>query len=791
MTEDPRLAIGVHTDVDVVATMEHAAEVLLPVEVDLGHSSFEAQLFAIERDGAPRAILHPIAAQALPLRHDALLTLRSASASQAWAMRCTDIAALGPAHAAISLAGMRACAPDTQDGAVRASDLLVLVVPGGMNDGIDYVFPITRVGADTCEVRCSSGFAPGTVLPLIEIIGDRRLLRTASAEVTRATPWYGSDGTRAFVCTLALGALEPAPEPAHAAEDAGHDLVTDGAEVKRLLRIAAMREAEVVIESPGHPLARARFAGLAHDHAVLELDAVAGAALASARRTIRIAFELFAVPHELDARPIDHGGTRLRISLPLILRRRRRHRREARSEVPREYGVALRYRHPVTGCTAEHAVTGLSFYGVSFQLEAHGNVLWPGMPLEQAQLVWGERLVHLGDLVVDETAPAETAPAERGLVCRALTQDSRLVDDYELIELLAAIAHPELVVHDGSEFAALHQTYLRAGLFGPHMDRNLAPIYDETAVTWRKLHAGARDMIRTFVYGPRERPDAAVTVMRAWEAGWVLQHFVDASTERMGATSKLQFAYLDHLMPRPDGRYMIFFVKDDNTIMNAYLRRFFETTGTAEALSCTAVELWIRRDASQPVLELDPALCVEPCTPDDELAVHHAAQRAFGAHAAAATSMVPGQLALPDTRARFERAGLLRERDCALVKRFGRVAYAVLEERSSPGLNLTWMLNAAWIIPVHPELDADGQALARALQLVVHRPAQSATGERFLNLPPDLNEAELTRQGFAREARLRFYVLNRAGLHRLFHYTAVRCGELEAMVMRRDRKKRA
>jgi hypothetical protein len=124
------------------------------------------------------------------------------------------------------------------------------------------------------------------------------------------------------------------------------------------------------------------------------------------------------------------------------------------------------------------------------------------------------------------------------------------------------------------------------------------------------------------------------------------------------------------------------------------------------------------------------------------------------------------------------------------VKRAGRIAYAVLEERSSPGINLTWMLNAAWIIPVHPELDSDGQALARALQVIVQRPAQSATGERFLNLPPNMNEPELERQGFAREARLNFYALNRAGVHRFFHYNVARYGEVEAMMMRRGRKKR-
>jgi len=762
--------------------IERATEELLPVVVELSSCSFDAQLFMIEREGDPRVVLHPIAAQALPLHHDALFTLRSATSSQSWSLRCTDIVAAGPEHAAISLRGLRFSRSDESADDVRASDSLVLVVPGGMNDGVDYVFPIARIGQDACEVRCSTGFAEGTVLPLVEIVGDRRLLRTATAQVTRATPWYGADGSRGFMCTLALST----PERAESDDDEQHDLVTEPAEVKRVLRIAALRAAAVGIEVPGRPRLRGTFSELLSDHAIIELSTSAEGNELPTQRSVRVSFDLFGVPHELDVRPIEHKGSRLKLSLPLILRRRRRHRRDARNQVPASYGVELRYRHPVTGHVASHAVSEVSFYGVTFRLEAHGNVLWQGMPLEQAQLVWDKRLVQLGDLLVDETSIDE-----QGMMCRALAQDSRLVDDHDLIDLLGALANPELTVHDGTEFAALHQTYLRAGLFGPHMDRNLAPIFHETAATWRAMHDGARDMIRTFVNGPKDAPDAAVTAMRAWEACWLLQHFVDASTERFGATGKLQFAYIDHVLPRPDGRYIIFFVKEDNAIMNAYFNRFFETTGTAEALSCTLLDLWIRLDAPAPAFDLDAALTVEPCTTADESTVAHAAQRELGAHAAAAVSMVPGQLTLPDTAERFARAGLVRSRDCVLIKRAGRIAYAVLEERSTPGLNLTWMLNAAWIIPVHPELDADGQALARALQLVVERPAQAATGDRFLNLPLDIDEAVLARYGFAREARLKFYVLNRAGVHRFLHYNIARYGEVEAMVMRRSRKKRS
>jgi hypothetical protein len=366
-----------------------------------------------------------------------------------------------------------------------------------------------------------------------------------------------------------------------------------------------------------------------------------------------------------------------------------------------------------------------------------------------------------------------------------------LPDDLALIDLIAAAAHPGVRVHEGEHFDALHRTYVKAGLFGPHMHRNLEPILNETAAVWRALHKHASDVVRTFVHGPEEAPDGSVTVMRAWECCWVLQHFVDTSTSEQGVTRKLQLAYFEHLVPRPDGRYMVFFVKEDNAIVNSYLRRFFETSGTAEALTCSSVELWIRLPRDERPRAFPESITLERCSAADEIVVAHAAQRSFGAHAAAAISAVPGQIRLPDSEQRFGNAGLVRTRDCMLVRREGRIIYALLEERASPGLNLTWMLNATWIVPVHTEHDTDGLAFERALAWIVEQPAQSATGDRFLNLPPGLDEARLADAGFGREAVLNFYALNRAGLHRLFQHTVVRYGELETMVMRKQQRRRA
>jgi hypothetical protein len=120
-----------------------------------------------------------------------------------------------------------------------------------------------------------------------------------------------------------------------------------------------------------------------------------------------------------------------------------------------------------------------------------------------------------------------------------------------------------------------------------------------------------------------------------------------------------------------------------------------------------------------------------------------------------------------------------------VVCRNGQPVYALVEELSTPGVNLTWMLNATWILPLQPTRTHDEPALREALRVVNSRPAQSVTGERFLNLPRGLSEPALEQAGYVREAALYLYVLNRAGLHRFLHYAAERYGEVDAVAARR------
>jgi hypothetical protein len=784
------MADSIATAESLLSQLRTAARELLPVNVEVGadQARFSSFLSALHGDvdaAQPYVLLEPIAADALP-QNPSPACVTAADGDSDWAVTGGMISRDGPRRARLQLKHARVHARERAEVVfeVQTTDLLVLVVPGGLHGSSNYVFPIQRIDAHGCEIRASDPLAVGQAFERVEIIGDRRLLRRASAHVISTVPWYLPDGSRSFRCELNLSDEVPL-DPA-----SSHDLVTDPREVRRLVDLAGMMSVQGWYEAPGLGRGELRFVAVDKDSLLVALADVPSAQAGDVvtkqiAPACRIGFDLFAIAYELDVRPLACEAGRLRTSLPLIARRRRRHRREHRVAVGEAAAVEVTFRHPVTGLIQNHQLSELSFSSLAFTTLADRVLLWNGLPLEDATLSWANERIALGDLLV-ERIEARDADAVR---CVAAIQRADVASDPKLILLIASLAHPLVRVHDGSNFSALHQTYVKAGLFGPHMHRNLAPILAQTEAVWSRLHGQAADLVRTFVHGTDAAPDAAVTVMRAFEHGWVSQHFVDTSTEINGSTGMLQAAYLDHLVPRPDGRYLLFFIKVDNHVMNAYLKRFFASTGTPDAVSRSGVELWLRRSDGRSGPQVPSAVELHQCRVRDRRLIYRAAQRCFGNAAANALSLSPAELDLPDTRARFADADLQRHRRCEVVWRDDLPLYAIVEEYSTPGMNLTWMLNAAWIIPLHPESDRDGEGLHRALASLVDRPAQSVTGERFLNLPPGLDPDVLAAWGFEREAALFLYVLTRAGVHRFFHYTAARYGEVEAMTSRRERRR--
>jgi hypothetical protein len=465
-------------------------------------------------------------------------------------------------------------------------------------------------------------------------------------------------------------------------------------------------------------------------------------------------------------------GDRLEVALPLVIRRRRLRQIE-RTSVLERFRLQVHFYNPVTGHTISRNVSDISFGGICFVDDEAEDVVWEGLPLEHTVLNWQQRRVDLGEL---EVRSVERTP-EGALLCHCMFRTPGAAENRDLVDLIATLRYPNLEIYDGEHFDETYCFYEKVGLISPHMKRNLSPQAPET---WKRLFGKGRDIARALVHREHGKISAAISTVRAWERTWLIQHLGALPSNGSKRAGDLTVGILEHLIPRPDADYIFFFVLPASPTSSFY-GRFIALTGTAEALVKSSVFFWTLPADGFRAPAPTHDVRIRPLIESDELLVSRAAERCLGVLMAKAISIQPAILRLPDTRKRFKQAALKRERTWRVITRHGVPVLAVFHEVASPGVNLTWKLNASWIIPIHTEFDRDGAATRLALADAAAVPTLTPTGDRFLFTTSLTDNALVTQTGFSLVYRANAYILNRAGLQRLYYYAKNRYGEVEML----------
>src|SRR5262249_17927447 len=146
---------------------------------------------------------------------------------------------------------------------------------------------------------------------------------------------------------------------------------------------------------------------------------------------------------------------------------------------------------------------------------------------------------------------------------------------------------------------------------------------------------------------------------------------------------------------------------------------------------------------------------LRPIEDGDEVVVSRAAERSFGVMTANALSLLPGAFSLPAISRRFARLGLTRDRKTWVIPQAGgAIDAALFKENASPGVNLTWMLDAWWYLPVEAYRTGDTGSIASAAAAIAAAPTEGACTDRLLVVPGGTPAGPLLAAGFERLADL-------------------------------------
>jgi hypothetical protein len=633
-------------------------------------------------------------------------------------------------------------------------------------------YPILDIGVRGLRVESGTPIALGTVLGDLIVLFRREVLRSGEGVVTSCSPALYPHGRLVYECGVRFRSVGQRRIDMPASDRLEID---DIVRVRAILWALCDLEYEVAISGPTGMVKGRMLQQTALDRSrvpALRCRVKDADRLPIRSGAVTVECSLFGSGYRFYARIADRKGDILTLSPSPKLREWHR-RGEERTPFSPQNGAIVSYRHPLTGARRAHPLLDLSSHGFSFPAgTTDDEELWAGLPLKEVR-------IKLGDLSFKAAGVAIRAVSPRRVSVEMHAFPNREAD--LIRERLIEHGPDPILFHDGVEFERLVDFHRSMNLLEPDMEANLLASFEEASRSWRLAHNRRVGLMRTAIVPWRGGIGASLTSVRAYERTWLFQHNAVAPGGVPAGAGQLHGILMRLAAHRSDGEYIAGLIDASATAMHALATSFFQQSAPAHS-GATRLVLYAAPAASEEA-RAEPS--VRRLRGRDELLVEHVGARQLDPVCARALGLRSGEIELPRTRAAYAKLGIERTRQAFGAFADDRCAAILLRETASPGLCLSGLLSAAFLLPVLPAADPDGSKrralalLARSTRLPGDPP------KRFLLLPQGEDDRPVLAAGFGAIGQCTFFALHRIGILDYQRYVADRYGLLQARMRAR------
>jgi hypothetical protein len=668
-----------------------------------------------------------------------------------------------------------------------AADVAFAICVVEVEGGGRQCYPILDIGVRGFRVETSAPLALETVLGDLIVLYRREILRSGEGVVTSCSPALYPDGRLVYECGVRFrSAGRTRMDPVMSGRGDRNDRNdrserNDRVEIDDITRVRAILWAlcdlgyEVAVSGPtGVVKGRMLQQGAIDRTRVPELRCRVKDAdrLPMRSGAVTVECSLFGSGYRFYARITDRKGDILTLSPSPKLREWHR-RSEERTPLGPQSGALVSYRHALTGARRVHPLIDLSSHGFSFPPGLSDEELWPGLPLKEVRIQLGALAFKAPEVAIRSVSPSRVSAEMRALPDR----EADLMRE-QLIE-----HGPESVrFHDGRQFDELVAFHRSMNLLERDMEANLAATFAETRRTWRLAHDRAARLMRTAIVPWRGGIGATLTSVRAYERTWVFQHSAVASGAVPAGAGQLHGILMRLAAHRRDGEYIAGAIDASAKTMHGLVSSFFSQSAPAHR---GAMRLTLYAAPARPESARDDASVVRQLRGRDESLVEHVGARQLDPVCARALSLRAGEIELPQTRAAYAKVGMERRREAFGAFAGDQCVAVLLQEIASPGLCLSGLMSASFLLPVLQGADPDGTKQLALCDLARAARVPGDPPNRFLFVPENTDHGPVLSAGFRPIGQCTYFALHRLGIVEYQRYIADKYGLLQARLRRR------
>lgn len=538
----------------------------------------------------------------------------------------------------------------------------------------------------------------GDVVEGLELRAHERCFLTAAVRVKHMTPLRNQRGTYALRIGVEFADAPPAPSVEQPSDSSRMAFLTDPLVIRTVLVDAVERKTETALRNEGQAFELHGCMDAA-DERTQELVVRLSSRMEHDELSL---YDIVTVQFVRDNAQLQFSSVLLRIPEDretLVIRfPKRLDRLWARSTLRYTFGPEQNptvevYTPVAPSVPLIRTVTNLSPSGLSFQAHAERDLLFNRMQISRLELILpgGPRLSLQGEVRYLGQRQGETG---EHVPCGVRFTGVQSEDHHRLVNYLINKNFPHVrdaVVEDEEVL----WRFLEMGEFyTPSKREECLGTPEEVRRTQARMLFAPPGVSRKLIFYDRDQIYGTVSLQQVYQQTWMVHHLCAIRHPSEFVPKSLMLYLGEFISKTPEIAYLKMMWRPNNTWSNKMFGRLVHRLHDGEK-SVVKVHSYLHweQDGLPPVLEGEREWKVRLIEPEEvvELESYFISQEEF--FLMRSEDLLRGRVGLDQLDARYRALGLYRERKVLVAMERGRLAGFVLCERSSPGLNLSNLMN--------------------------------------------------------------------------------------------------
>ncbi len=354
---------------------------------------------------------------------------------------------------------------------------------------------------------------------------------------------------------------------------------------------------------------------------------------------------------------------------------------------------SLSFEHPLLRKKCHLEISDISNSGFSVYEETVNGLLIKGLRIPNGKISFA----GMFSLKCDAEVVYRRREEGQGIRCGLTIRDMSIQDYSRLTHILGNAMDPQAHVDSDIDMDALWDFLFDTSFIYPQKYHFLHARRDKFKETYRTLYCKKPEIAKNFVYQRNGRILGHMSMVRAYERAWMIQHHAALTNESKRAgfmVLKQVMSFMHNLYRLPSAMtdYIMCYFQPESKFPDRVFAGYARELKDPKRCSMDLFSYFLYPGASDSSI-IPRGWSLQECSRQDVLALNRFYEKHSGGLILDTIGLTHSGESSQEFKGLYDRLGLMRRWKAYALKRDSKLAAVIVLEKSDPGLNLSELLN--------------------------------------------------------------------------------------------------